>query len=134
MYYEIDTNWLSTCNKEIVENYIRLGHRVTNSYSVPVRKLESIFDEYINWKHIDILSIDVEWMEMEVLESNNWNKYKPSYIILETVVYEGKDSIGTKNDAQYTTYLKQYWYTIIADTYINTIYCQTSNTDQRRKQ
>jgi hypothetical protein len=35
-------------------------------------------------KEIDLLSIDVEGFELEVLKSNNWNKYKPKIIILES--------------------------------------------------
>jgi hypothetical protein len=52
--------------------------------------LEKICDTYVKNKKIDILSIDVEGWDMDVLESNNWNKYKPNYIIVETVEYAKK--------------------------------------------
>jgi hypothetical protein len=54
---------------------------------VPIWTLEKIFDTYVKDKQIDILSVDVEGWDMDVLESNNWEKYRPSYIILETVEY-----------------------------------------------
>lgn len=47
--------------------------------------LEKICDIYVKDKQIDILSIDVEGLDMAVLESNNWEKYRPTYIIVETV-------------------------------------------------
>jgi hypothetical protein len=47
--------------------------------------LEKICDTYAKNKHVDILSVDVEGLDMDVLESNNRNKYRPTYIIIETV-------------------------------------------------
>ena len=29
------------------------------------------------------MNIDVEGLEMQVLQSNNWNKYKPFFILIE---------------------------------------------------
>lgn len=33
--------------------------------------------------HIDFMSIDVEGMDLDVLKSNNWNKYRPEIILVE---------------------------------------------------
>ena len=32
------------------------------------------------------MSIDVETMEMDVLKSNDWDKYAPEHIIIESIV------------------------------------------------
>jgi len=45
--------------------------------------LEEIFDTYLNDRKIDFLSIDVEGLDFQVLQSNNWKKYTPSYIVIE---------------------------------------------------
>lgn len=121
-YYEIDVNWLSTCSADVARSYEQLWHTIAHSYKVPVKQLGTIFDEYLHGRTIDILSVDVEWMEMDVLSSNNREKYKPHYIILETVVYQGDDKPWTKNNKQYDEYLHQFGYIVIADTYANTIY------------
>lgn len=34
---------------------------------------------------IDVLNVDTEGMELDVLRSNDWSKYKPRYIILESL-------------------------------------------------
>ncbi len=34
-------------------------------------------------QHIDFLSVDVEGLDMEVLRSNDWSKYKPDVILVE---------------------------------------------------
>jgi hypothetical protein len=60
---------------------------------------------------------------MDVLESNNWNKYKPNYIIVETVEYAKKwKHRRTKENDLFDTYLAWKWYKVIAETGINTIY------------
>lgn len=51
-------------------------------YIVPVDTLESIFAEH-KVKKIDFLKIDVEGYESEVLQSNNWTKYRPTVICIE---------------------------------------------------
>ena len=38
------------------------------------------------------MSIDVEGFEIEVLKSNDWNKYRPKVIVLELFVNEGEFS------------------------------------------
>ena len=121
-YYEIDTNGMSTCDKEIADFYESKGHVITNTYETPVKKLSEIFDTHVKWNKIDLLSVDAEWMDLEILKSNNRDKYKPSYIILETMSYVWDNEIGVKDDKEFTQYLKDYWYKVIADTYINTIY------------
>lgn len=121
-YYEIDSDGMSTCDKEIADLYIRSGHKITNTYDIEIKTLSNILDMYLDWRHIDILSIDVEGMDMEVLESNNREKYKPDYIVLETMIYKSDDLPWIKDSHRFTDYLKNYWYIPIADTYVNTIY------------
>lgn len=51
---------------------------------VPVRSLESLLDEYLPQNTaIDILSVDVEGLDLEVLRSNNWQKYHPKVVLAE---------------------------------------------------
>lgn len=49
---------------------------------VPVKTLKLIFEKYEVDK-IDFMNIDVEGLEMQVLQSNDWNKYKPFFILIE---------------------------------------------------
>jgi FkbM family methyltransferase len=51
---------------------------------VKTRTLSSIFDEYLPiGTNIDLLSIDVEGHDLVVLNSNNWEKYRPEILIVE---------------------------------------------------
>ncbi len=59
-------------------------YHLIDEISVPVRSLESILDEYLPQEtHIDFLSVDVEGLDLEVLKSNNWDKYRPKVVVVE---------------------------------------------------
>lgn len=51
---------------------------------VPVRRLESILDEHLPpGTRIDFLSVDTEGLDLDVLESNNWAKFRPAIVLVE---------------------------------------------------
>ena len=48
------------------------------------RTLSSVLKEHLSvGQKIDLLSIDVEGLDLEVLKSNDWQKYKPVFIMVE---------------------------------------------------
>jgi FkbM family methyltransferase len=53
--------------------------------TVQIRPLDKILEEYLprESQSIDILSVDVEGLDLEVLQSNNWEKYSPRVIVAE---------------------------------------------------
>ena len=64
-------------------------HAFTNDlpkidYEVPMRRLDTLLDEF-KFPRIDLLSIDVEWAEMEVLRGIDLQKWKPKVIICEAL-------------------------------------------------
>jgi FkbM family methyltransferase len=49
--------------------------------------LEYVLDKYLPKNtQIDFLSIDVEGMDLKVLHSNNWNKYRPKVVLVEDLL------------------------------------------------
>ena len=50
------------------------------------RTLENILDQHLKGERIDLLCVDVEGHDLEVLKSNNFQKYRPQVICVE---YEG---------------------------------------------
>ena len=58
---------------------------------------------------------------MEVLKSNDWKKFRPHFIILETMEYR-KDDEGKKLNNIFDPYMQELGYKKVADTYVNTIY------------
>ena len=51
---------------------------------IKTRSLGSILDEYLlKGTSIDFLTIDAEGLDLQVLKSNNWDKYQPQYVLVE---------------------------------------------------
>ncbi len=60
------------------------SHKIS-TYKVPTLSLKHILDKYLpEGKNIDFIKIDVEGFEYEVLSSNDWGKYKPELIVIES--------------------------------------------------
>lgn len=51
-------------------------------YEVQVKKLSTVFNEQ-KVKHIHFMKVDVEGFEYEVLNSNDWKRYRPEVICIE---------------------------------------------------
>ena len=55
----------------------------TTTIIVPVRTLSTILSEHAVDKKIDFLNIDVEGLDLQVLKSNDWNRFRPRIIAVE---------------------------------------------------
>jgi FkbM family methyltransferase len=53
-----------------------------NVIVVPTRRLDSILQEHCK-RQIDLLSVDCEGFDLEVLGTNDWDKFRPYLVILE---------------------------------------------------
>jgi FkbM family methyltransferase len=61
-----------------------LHSRIVKTIVIPTATLGDLLDKaMLTSREIDFMSIDVEGMEMEILNSNNWIKYKPKVILVE---------------------------------------------------
>lgn len=56
---------------------------IQETIEVPVEPLKKILDELSLPPVIDFMTIDVEGMEMEVLASNDWDRYRPTFLVIE---------------------------------------------------
>lgn len=71
---------------------------VDRSRLVPCRRLDSILDDHLPpGQSVDFLSVDCEGADLEVLESNDWQKYRPKFICVEDFAWRE----GTSATAQF---------------------------------
>lgn len=82
-FFEIvDELTLSTFSLEQAEALKKQG-KIINVRKILTMTLEDICDLYVKEKEIDFLVIDVEGYEFEVIKSGNWNKWRPTILIIE---------------------------------------------------
>jgi FkbM family methyltransferase len=60
------------------------AYRIESVIKVDVYPLRQVLDNYLPaGQVIDFMSIDVEGLDFQVLKSNDWNKYRPTYVLAE---------------------------------------------------
>ena len=93
-YYIFHEKALNTFSKELADERKKF---CTFDYEVKVKlcRLDSILNNYRDQiPKIDLLSIDAEGFDLQVLKSNNWDKYVPKVIMVE-VIGVGIEEIST---------------------------------------
>ena len=103
--------------KEIKDKIIRVE-------LVKTIPLETLLDKYLPaGQKINFLSVDVEGMDLEVLQSNNWRKYRPEIVLAE---FHGNNldftTIMEANNSPIADYLNNLSYEMVAKTARTMIY------------
>ncbi|MFZ4474738.1 MAG: FkbM family methyltransferase [Saprospiraceae bacterium] len=59
-------------------------YKISKKITVPILPLSVILDRHLPaGQHIDFFTIDVEGLDLVVLKSNNWQKYRPDFLLVE---------------------------------------------------
>ena len=124
-YYKFDEPALNTFDFQVVnDRVLNTEYKLLSKISVPVRPLSSILDEYLcNQISIDFITIDVEGFDFDVLISNNWDIYRPKFVLIEMldVEFDGLPS------APITIYMRSIGYKLFAKTYNTVFFKECSN-------
>jgi FkbM family methyltransferase len=94
------------------------GYKIIEKINIHTRLLSDILNEYMPTnKSIDFMNIDVEGLDLNVLRSNDWEKFKPSVIMIEAI------NLNLENLVENEVYcfLKEKKYTLVAKTH-NTLF------------
>ena len=124
-FYIFDSDAYSTFSAETASLNEKLGLKLLETKEVHMMTLSSVFKKYTSNIEIDFMSVDTEGFDLEVLRTNDWNLYRPHFVIIETV--EASDKVfGKKLNDIYDPFMQKINYMKVADTYLNTIYADIS--------
>jgi hypothetical protein len=63
-------------------------YKVIKKVPVPIAPLREVLATHLpQGQMIDFLSVDVEGLDMEVLQSNDWSKYAPTFVLVEDHIF-----------------------------------------------
>ena len=93
---------------------------IVKKIKVPVYTLDEIYEKYFV-KVPTIVSLDVEGDELGILESSNFEKYRPYIFIIETIEYREKISLDNKRN-DIVEFMKKNNYEEYAFTGVNSIF------------
>lgn len=95
-FFQFIPDTLSTFSAKDAERYKRQGYTYMTKKKILVKKLSAVFEKYLGNKKVDFMTIDTEGYDREVLASNDWSKYRPKIICIESVEHlingSGKDT------------------------------------------
>ena len=99
------------------ERHRKNGYFIRQEIKLKISKLSSVLDKYLpQGAKIDFLSIDVEGLDFDILQSNDWIKYKPKCILVEILA----SSLHEIENMEIVIFLKKYGYIVFAKA-MNTI-------------
>jgi FkbM family methyltransferase len=86
-FWEFRNYGLSTSDPVRASLLLKQGEALNARYDVTAISLNEILNEYLatNNDAPELLSVDVEGLELQVLESNDWNIFKPKVICIEVL-------------------------------------------------
>ncbi|MEQ9107789.1 MAG: FkbM family methyltransferase [Limnobacter sp.] len=61
------------------------AYHVQEVIKVKVLPLHQLFAQHVKDRSIDFMSVDVEGLDLQVLKSNDWDKYRPEYVLAEVL-------------------------------------------------
>jgi FkbM family methyltransferase len=88
-FYCFNEPALNGFSKEISEERNAASNRyhIIKEEEIVTLPLSTVLDRYLpSGQVIDFLTIDVEGLDMQVLQSNNWQKYRPTYLVVEDTI------------------------------------------------
>jgi len=99
----------NTFSPEHAEEFTKAFGKEPEKVVLKTQRLEDILDANLpKNQSIDFMSVDAENHNLEVLRSNNWEKYRPTYLIVE--LDDIKKNITDISQSDIVTFMEQHGY------------------------
>lgn len=122
MFHIFNEPALNTFDPNEAKNVIDSGkYTLEKKMNLPIKTLSQVIDQLHIKSAIDFISIDVEGLDLEVLEGNDWDKYRPTVILIELLNFE----LENANEHKTVLFLRSKGYQIFAKTF-NTVFFKTA--------
>lgn len=107
--------WAETGNEEIGK------HKPERIIKIQLININKVMEKYFS-PHPNFISVDVEGLDLEIVKTIDFDKYKPEVFCLETLGF----AVGNKEikKSNIVDFFRDKGYFVYADTYINTIFCR----------
>jgi hypothetical protein len=111
-YYVVDEDsTMNSFSRQFLED-IHMWSQVKKTIDVPVEPLSDVLEKYLPpGQIIDFMTVDVEGHGLEVVESNDWERFRPRFLLVEdepnATTLPFLNSVGYKMCAQNVIILNQ---------------------------
>ncbi len=118
-FYCFDEPALNTFDNQTKSEREREGFPVTDTISIPVISLSELLHTYLPPDTtIDFMTVDAEGMDLDILKSNDWKKYRPTLIVVEDTQYKFEQP----ENSEIYRFMKAHHYSLVAKLHRSAIY------------
>lgn len=115
------TGWNTFSESEAKSRQEESGIHIKSTRKVSLININEIISKNFT-SAPNILSIDVEGLDLSILQSLNFEQYSPEIICVETISFSTKNQEEKLEDV--ISFVKSKGYYVFGDTHINTIFCK----------
>lgn len=129
-YYQFDEPALNTFDGEMANSRLaKTNYKLKTTREVAVERLETILSGHLpTGVQIDFLSIDVEGLDFAVLKSNNWNRFRPKCVLVESL----NVTLEKVMQSEIFDFMKRQQYVLFAKTFNTLIFLSDAPNEQSR--
>lgn len=96
------------------------SYRIVDRVQIKPDRLDEILEMHLpQGQRIDFLSVDVEGMDLSVLQSNDWTRYRPKFVLIEML----QSTLADIDGSAINKLLAGHGYSVYAKT-MNTVFFQ----------
>ena len=115
-FYLLSADTLSSFDIHDARRNCRVHHeKIIEQVNIQMLPLVDIFRRYVKDINVDFMSIDVEGLELVILKSNDWEKYRPKIILIE-FCYDMTEIVSFLSENDYRLVFKNQINGIFLDT------------------
>ena len=113
-YYFLEESSMNTVSLEFIKKH-NLEDKILKKINIPVYSLKDILAKHLTENdRLDFFDVDAEGYDLEILKTNDWKKYRPKIIVIES-------DISLKSDltSEIVKYLELQDYKLLGKSIIN---------------
>ncbi len=118
-YYMFDKHVLNTFSKIEAAESVKMGYPIKRTAVAELIDFSSIVEKY-KIDRIDILSLDIEGLDLDILKTIDYEAVRPKLICVETKKFT--DRVGDMSGSETAAFLKGKGYALLCSTLLNTIF------------
>lgn len=98
-YYMFDESALNGFDQRLSDDRnANTSYNIIDQRPVQVRRLDSLLEQHVSANQsIDFMSIDVEGFDYEVVQSNDWNRFRPRFVLVEIFGHGLEDVLASES-------------------------------------
>jgi len=95
-FFDFEEGAYSTFSEVHAKDLLGAGAKLKQKIEVPVISMKDIFEKYFQGRVVDFCSLDAEGMDLRILKSNDWDRFRPKVFCVELSPNDPSDTAGQR--------------------------------------